>query len=383
MNNINNNELTTTNLSKLNTNSSYISEEYLNDSSSVSSNTSYEISINDDDYNLNSLNLNLKESSLESLLDLKQISNDTFINKSELFIPYRGRGLFGGTMAAQSVLAALYYSNTLEKSWKPISIHCHFLDAVQPNPTLYYKVINLKDGKNYCTHEVQLYQNDKLVFKSTVSLQAYQLNGSASNLEGQLNHHRNAPIIGKDIKKPAEMLSQEDLFKIWAEKSKNKKHLEYLNGKHCHRDVTASYNREPCIWKLPQDLFDDELITDEERNLAPSARTLRYWVKTKELLKTPSIFNWVAIAYISDYFYLSTNMRLNMRQMFTTKFSVSLDHTIYFNEEIDTSCFFNYNVKNIKAGENRSIMIGEMFSAEGKLAATTVQEGLSVIYTDC
>lgn len=373
-----------TRLVKLRTNNSSLSDDGL--SSDGSSNTSVSIS-NDDLADLDfGLDLNIdresKESSLEALLDLRRISGDTFTNRSELFIPYRGRGLFGGTMAAQAVLAALLYSNTYEKSWKPISVHCHFLHSAKPHPNLYYKVTNLKDGKNYCTREVNLFQNDRLIFKATVSLQAYHLEGSAANLEGQLHHHRAPPVVGKDIDHPDDMLTQEELFRIWSKKAMNKKHLEYLKGKNCEEEVIRCYNREPCIWKLPLDMFDQDKVCEEERSALPSDRTLRYWVRTKESLKNPSIFNWVAMAYISDYFYLSANMRLNLREMFTTKFSVSLDHTIYFNTEIDTSSFFSYNVKNIKAGENRSIMFGEMFSADGTLAATTVQEGLSVIFTD-
>lgn len=319
-------------------------------------------------------------SSIERLLALKKIDDNTFINCSELFIPYRGRGLFGGTMAAQATLAALMFTNTPEKKWKPISIHCTFLYAAQPQPTLFYKVTNLKDGKNYCTRSVDLYQNDRLIFRATCSLQSYNLSGSASNMDGQLNHHRRAPVVGKDIDPPEMMKTQEDAFRIWSQKSYKHKHLGYL--KTALKDVTASYAREPCIWRLPLNMFDLEQTSEAEKEALPSDRTLRYWVKTKEPLIDPHVYSWVALAYISDYFFLSTNMRMNMREMFTTKFSVSLDHTIYFNTEVDVSKWFNYNVKSIKSGENRTIMTGEMFSEDGELLATTSQEGLSVVYTD-
>ena len=129
-------------------------------------------------------------------------------------------------------------------------------------------------------------------------------------------------------------------------------------------------------------MFDLDKSSKAEKSAIPSERTLRYWVKTKESLADPHVFSWAALAYVSDYFFLSTNMRLNMREMFTTKFSVSLDHTIYFNSEADVSDWFNYNVKSLKSGENRTIMTGEMFDRAGNLLATTYQEGLSVIFTD-
>lgn len=323
-----------------------------------------------------------QRSSLENLLDLRRVSDDTFVNTGELFIPYRGRGLFGGTMAAQATLAALKFTNTDSKQWKPVSLHCHFLHAAKTNPRLFYKVTSLKDGKNYCTREVNLFQNEVLIYKAVVTLQAYILEGSASNHAGQLNHHRRGPIIGKDICHPDEMYSQEDAFRIWSKKAMKKKHLEYLKGEAAEKEVINCYQREPCVWRLPLEMFDLDLVSEEEKQMVPSDRTLRYWVKTKERVSDPTLFNWVALAYISDYFFLSTNMHLNMREMFTTKFSVSLDHTIYFNTEIDTSEYFSYNVKSLKAGENRTIMFGEMYGQDGQLAATTVQEGLSVVFTD-
>lgn len=325
-------------------------------------------------------------SGLEKLLDLRQIADDTFINTGELYSPYRsgsaGSGLFGGTMAAQATLAALRFTNTPDKLWKPISLQCHFLHAAQPTPTLFYKVLGLKEGKNYCTREVSLFQNDRLIYKAMITLQSAQLGGSAANLDGQLDHHRKGPVIGSDIDHPDQMYTQSELFKIWSKRALNIPHLEYLTGDEAEEEIIKCYEREPCTWKLPLDMFQLESIPQAERDLDPAERTLRYWVKTKDQLNEPHVFNWVALAYISDYFFLSTNMRLNLREMFTTKFSVSLDHTIYFNTEIDTSEYFSYNVRSIKSGENRSLMMGEMFSANGALAATTIQEGLSVVFTN-
>lgn len=325
-------------------------------------------------------------SSIERLLGLCQVADDTFINTGELFSPYRsgsaGSGLFGGTMAAQAVLAALRFTNTPDKLWKPISLQCHFLHAAQPTPSLYYKVLGLKEGKNYCTREVSLFQNDRLIYKAMITLQSFKLGGSAANLDGQLNHHKKGPVIGLDIDHPDQMYTQSELFKIWSKRALNIPHLEYLKGDKAEEEIIKCYEREPCTWKLPLNMFELESIPQNERELETCDRTLRYWVKTKEKLNEPHVFNWVALAYISDYFFLSTNMRLNLREMFTTKFSVSLDHTIYFNTEIDTSDYFSYNVKSIKSGENRTIMMGEMFSADGDLAATTIQEGLSVVFTD-
>lgn len=360
------------------------SQRPLSDDESSTSSTNTSISLLSPD--LKSSQLLDARSGLERLLDLRQTAEDTFVSTGELFSPYRsgsaGSGLFGGTMAAQATLAALRYTNTQEKRWKPISLHCHFLHAAKTTPALCYKVLPLKEGKNYCTREVSLYQNERLIYKAMLTLQACQLEGSASNMEGQLDHQSKAPVVGVDIQHPDEMYTQSDLFRIWSKRAMNIPHLEYLKGEKAEEEIIKCYEREPFTWRLPLDMFELEKVSEAERAKDPAERVLRYWVKTKEKLSEPHVFNWVSLAYVSDYFFLSTNMRLNMREMFTTKFSVSLDHTIYFNDEIDTSEFFSYNVRSIKSGENRSIMKGEMFSYTGQLAATTVQEGLSVVYTD-
>ncbi|GME78178.1 unnamed protein product [Ambrosiozyma monospora] len=144
--------------------------------------------------------------------------------------------------------------------------------------------------------------------------------------------------------------------------------------------VIEAYGKEPFVWRFPQNFFDLDKVQQSEKDIPVHDRTLRYWVKSKSGLNDPDVYSWAALAYVSDYFYLSANMRLNMRPMFTTKFSVSLDHTIYFNQQINVSDWFSYNVKNLKASENRSIMFGEIFDQEGRLAATTIQEGLSVVH---
>lgn len=331
---------------------------------------------------------------LSAILDTKVLSspspasspaNAVYTNDSTLFIPYRGRGLFGGTLAAQAVLAALMFTNSNKSQWKPVSLHCNFLSAAQPSPSLFYHVYKLRDGKNNCIRAIDMYQSSQLVFRAICLLQNRHLTGSAAHTGGQLLHNSRAPVIGKDIAAPEDMLSQEQAFSEWAATAHQHPHLGYL--KTALEDVTKSYAREPCLWRLPRDMFDLDAVSDEEINKLPSERILRYWVKPKEALVDPHLFAYAAVAYISDYFYLSTNPRLNMREMFTTKFSVSLDHTIYFTADAESlgqvlTDYISYSVRSLRCGENRALMAGTMYGKDGKLIAETLQEGMSVMHAD-
>ncbi|KAH3668416.1 hypothetical protein OGAPHI_002170 [Ogataea philodendri] len=298
-----------------------------------------------------------KHSSLEQLLRLTKTATNTYTNASQFNIPFRGRGLFGGTMAAQATAAALLSQES--PAWKPISLHCQFLKAVTQDP-LTYVVEDLKSGKNYQTKQINLFQNDKLAFTAVCGIQRTKLQGSAGNLDGQLSHHRSAPCVGP-------LIDQNTAFETWAKKTDNSARLG---------ELIEHYAAEPLEWKLPENMFDLEKVSSSEQSAPVSDRTLWYQVRPKVPVPDP-VYQWALVAYISDYFYLSTNMRLNMRPMFTTKFSVSLDHTIYFENPI-TDGWTTYGVKSLVAGEGRSIMTGEMFQGPD-LVATTFQQGLSVV----
>ncbi|GME79728.1 unnamed protein product [Ambrosiozyma monospora] len=194
--------------------------------------------------------------SIESYLKLTEASPNTYINASPLHLAYRGRGLFGGTLAAQSTLASLLHANSTSanksksdstiklKKWKPISTRCVFLHPAKPHPhKLTYKVETLKTGKNYCTKEVQLIQDEKLIFKATVTLQAYKLSGSAANMDGQLNHHSDGPQLGVDILPPEKCLDQETAFRIWSSSNQVKKHQQLRYGDESDWDIPTKLLR--------------------------------------------------------------------------------------------------------------------------------------------
>ncbi|KAG7699466.1 hypothetical protein KL951_001183 [Ogataea haglerorum] len=214
-------------------------------------------------------------------------------------VPFRGRGLYGGALAAQAIVAALQTEQC--GKWKPLSIHSHFLAAAQPGVPLVYKVEDLKVSKNYQVKEVRLFQGENLAFNAVCTLQKTVLEGTAGKVTGQLQHHRKPPAVDA-------LVDQNTAFELWAESNGRKGELHNL--KHF-------YNNEPIEWQFPPHMFDLAQVPERELKLPVSERTLWYKVRTK-FSAANEIQRWGITAYLTDYFYLNTNMRLNMPSVAAT-----------------------------------------------------------------
>ncbi|ANZ75746.1 BA75_02624T0 [Komagataella pastoris] len=311
---------------------------------------------------------------LEQYLELEKVSENVYSNVSTLRVPFGGRGIFGGTLVAQSLYAALL---NVDEKFRPISMHCNFLVAANTKSRIEYHVETLRDGKNFCSRQVKAKQNDQLIFLGSISFRSERLEGSSGASDSpKFSHYRQAPIVGKDIPSPEDCHEQTEVFMEWAKNSKDNVQLQKLAKN--PQQLLDSYDAEPCKWRLPMDMFDLSQVAPEEFDKVVSDRVLRYWVKSKSDFKSPR-FNDVAIAYISDYFFLSSNMRLNMQEMFTSSFSVSLDHTIHFYDKFDIDEWLSFSIRSKVCQDDRALVTGEIYSEGGKLVATVLQEGLQAL----
>lgn len=313
------------------------------------------------------------EITVNSTLGVKTVAPDVYENKAPLKVPFAGVGVFGGTLVAQALNAALH---TVDSKFVPISMHCNFLIAVRPDSQCSYRVERVRDGRNFCTRQVRAFQADRCAFLTTISFQSNQPEGSSSKAGRPINHHRAPPTVGKDIEPLDECFPQPQLIKEWLERAPENPRLQ--RARKNPQLMVDKYEEEAFEWFLPRDLFDLSLVSQEQKNQRPSDRSISYYVKAREPIETAKD-QYVGLAYISDYFFLNMNSRLNMREMYSPKFSVSLDHSIYFHERFDLHQWTTFTIRSLRCGDNRALMMGEFFTAEGKLAATIVQEGLNVI----
>ncbi|CDK25226.1 unnamed protein product [Kuraishia capsulata CBS 1993] len=310
-------------------------------------------------------------SQMESYLALHEVSKDCYQNSTQLKVPWNGRGVFGGTLVAQSLHAAHL---TAGEKFRPLSIHSNFLVAAQTDTPLLYQVERIRDSKNYCTRQVRTIQNGQVVFMAMVSFEAKTLEGSAGKAGPQFDDHRAPPVVGKDVPPLEECFDEHKAFGNWIDQLSEYRPKATLATQD---QIVAGYGDEPCTWKLPQDVFDLDHVDPKEYDLTPTERAVTYWVKARGTIQDAS-FHQKAIAYISDYFYLTLNMRLHMRPMFSTKFAVSLDHTVYFHEDVKADDWMTFSIKLRSCERGKALLIGDLHSKDGKLAATVIQQGMSM-----
>ena len=101
------------------------------------------------------------------------------------------------------------------------------------------------------------------------------------------------------------------------------------------------------------------------------------WMKAQEVLSGDINLNQVMLAYASDYHFLSTalhphgvsNKDKNLRM-------ATIDHSMWFHHPFDFDEWLLYCAESPFSGGARGLVRGQFFNREGKLVASTMQEGL-------
>lgn len=105
-----------------------------------------------------------------SRLTLKGSGTVNFSNRYPLNCPPWARGAYGGQLVAQSLLAAY---ETVPTEFAVHSIHSHFINAVNVETHLVYETQRFRDGKSFATRVVHALQNNIPVYSATVSFSRY------------------------------------------------------------------------------------------------------------------------------------------------------------------------------------------------------------------
>lgn len=85
---------------------------------------------------------------------------DVYTSQS-LWVPYGARGVFGGQVIAQSLVAA---GRTVPAPLGLHSQHCYFLLPALASPPIEYHVDRIRDGRSYANRIVKAMQNGRAIF---------------------------------------------------------------------------------------------------------------------------------------------------------------------------------------------------------------------------
>jgi acyl-CoA thioesterase-2 len=249
-----------------------------------------------------------------------------------------GPRIFGGLVIAQALLAAY---GTVEKSLCH-SIHCYFLRPGDPTVPILYEVDRARDGRSFTSRRVTAIQHGEQIFN---------LAGSFQHPEEGLEHQDPMP----DVPTPENLADEGEL----------------------RRTLTA--NLPPLMRQMAERPRPIEMRpVDPENFMAgkPVPPIQNVWMRASGIGDDP-VFNQAVLAYASDMSFLSTSMRPHGMSWQTRGLqTASIDHAIWFHRPVNFNDWHLYVQKSPSASGSRGFNLGEIYTRDGVLVASTAQEGL-------
>ena len=278
---------------------------------------------------------------LVHLLGLERIEDNIFRGESR---DIGSAQVFGGQVLGQALTAAAY---TVPEEREAHSLHAYFLRRGDMEAPIVYEVDRARDGRSFSNRRVVAIQHGRPILNLAASFQ---------KVETGLDHQFPMPDVAGPEGLPDVTDIPDDV-------------LERIPSK-MHRFLT---HERPFEFRLvePIDLL--------EPRSAPPFQHL--WVKTVDDLPDDPKLHRNLLAYVSDYQLLSTaTIPHGIRFGFDDVQMASLDHAMWFHRPFRVDEWLLYSLDGPNAFGARGLARGQFFRRDGKLVASTSQEGLVRIW---
>ncbi|KAH8811391.1 acyl-CoA thioesterase-like protein II [Xylogone sp. PMI_703] len=329
------------------------------------------------------------KSAIENVLELTALTDigpDIYTNTRALWHPPGARGIFGGAVIAQCLSAA---QRTVPSNFTVHSMHCYFVLAGDSETPIIYHVEHVREGRSFATRTVQARQRGKCIFTTTLSF-------VRENSAGPKTIYHAVPLpqnIRLPVDPPAEQVKLE----------------------------RAAIGNSP---------FESQRIEIlNAKSAFPHEKKTRQWIRARGRISDEGGHqaHLSALAYMSDSYFIGTVSRIHglwrwgqVRKEFSSRLEgvseeekdkyikrmkdiegfgddpeneegrpqvgmmVSLDHTIYFHEprSFRADEWMFTEMESPWSGDGRGLVMQHMFSKDGTLIATCVQEGLVRLKSD-
>jgi acyl-CoA thioesterase-2 len=272
---------------------------------------------------------------LIALLDLEPIEVNLFRGVQ----PDEDRQrVFGGQVAGQALVAA---SRTIEEPGRLVhSLHAYFLRPGDPAVPIVYEVDRIRDGKSFSTRRVVAIQHGRAIF----------------NL--QASFHDSEPGLEHGMEPPEDVPPPESL-------------PDHRTRLAPHRErIGAWYDRPRPIdlRYVPPDPAADPRVRTEGQIV---------WMRADGPLPDDPVLHACIVTYASDMTLLDSTLRPFGKSSLTDDLMMaSLDHAMWFHHPFRADHWLLYQQRAIASGSARGLAGGAIFTPEGKLAVSVVQEGL-------
>jgi acyl-CoA thioesterase-2 len=271
---------------------------------------------------------------LLEILDLEAIEVNVFRGRSPQ--EWRQR-VFGGQVAGQALVAA---GRTVDH--RPVhSLHAYFLRPGDPAVPILYEVDRIRDGRSFTTRRVVAIQHGRAIFHLSASF------------------HADEPGLTHQLPFP-EGVPPPDSLPTYGE-----------------RMAPVAERLGPWV-SLPRPV--DIRYVDDPPPIAdrgPRPPRQRVWLRADGQLPDDQLLHACMVTYASDMTLLDSAFLPHGVYWDSPRvMGASLDHAMWFHRPFRADGWLLYDQESPSAAGARALAQGHIFTADGRLVVSVVQEGL-------
>ncbi|MGJ7491107.1 acyl-CoA thioesterase [Variovorax sp. ZT4R33] len=273
---------------------------------------------------------------LVELMQLEPLGDDCFRAQSEdLGTP----AVFGGQVLGQSLMAA---SRTVDADRPVHSMHAYFLLPGEHAP-IDYTVDRVRDGRSFTTRHVVARQGERIIFEMSASFQT---------VDDGVEHQLPMPVVSGPEGLKSDLQRRIDLGDRLPERVR-------IKGVQPHGIEFRSV--EP-----------DDLLAPARREAERSI-----WMRTIAPLPDDPLIHRALLAYASDHGLLGAALLPHgLSYMQPGVRMASLDHAMWFHRDFRMDDWLLYRLDAPSASGARGLARGSLYTRDGRLVASTAQEGM-------
>lgn len=273
---------------------------------------------------------------LVSLLDLEAIEVNIFRGAST---DENRQRVFGGQVAGQALVAA---ARTIDEPDRMVhSLHAYFLRPGDPKKPILYEVDRIRDGRSFTTRRVVAVQHGRAIFN---------LQASFHNPEPGPDHQLSMPT---DLPDPLALPDFQTRMAPYAEQigewydRPRPIDLRYVNGDPMSRKGNPTENQQ-------------------------------VWLRANGTLPDDPVLHACIVTYASDMTLLDTTvLPFGLAWDSPGMQMASLDHAMWFHRPFRADDWLLYDQTALSTSSARGLAGGAIFTSDGRLAISVVQEGLT------
>ena len=271
---------------------------------------------------------------LVSLLDLEPIEVNMFRGVSP---EEKRQRVFGGQVAGQALVAA---GRTVERG-NVHSLHAYFLRPGDTSVPILYEVDRIRDGRSFTTRRVVAIQHGRAIFNLSASFHVD---------ESGPDHQLPMP----DVPDPESLPTFQERMAPYVDKFSD--------------------------WLTRPQPIDQRYVDDPG---GPFSRVggrpprQRIWIRADGRLADDQLLHDCVVAYASDMSLLDSVMLPHRLSWDDPRImGASLDHAMWFHRPFRADDWLLYDQESPSAAGARGLARGTIFTRDGRLALSVVQEGL-------